>query len=296
MAAQRPAVDQYRYRDHFYRDLGINHYRHVFKGRKLGLRVSILAIFLGLLWSTGPYFYKGHKGCSDCHIPHYESEASCVDCHRGNPGTGRTQIAHYQLIKGKYACFTILESPVVKAGQRLIDTSGCRRCHPTGGKGNRLSSDLDTFFEKTLPESFADAIINPATFMPNFYFQETDVTRLVNAILDSSAVYASTSSETGRIIHFEEDITDRDNTFNKNCGSCHRVLTQQLGGLGQSDIGPNLTGIFTEFYYKNFRDGNSWNSNRLKQWLKNPRDIRTNAQMLPITLTEDEFRHLIHTF
>jgi cytochrome c2 len=74
------------------------------------------------------------------------------------------------------------------------------------------------------------------------------------------------------------------------------MLTQQLGGLGQSDIGPNLSGIFSEFYYKNFRDGKSWNSDRLKQWLKNPRDVRTNAQMLPITLTEDELKHLIHIF
>lgn len=260
----------------------------------MGLRVSILTLLLGLLWSTGPYFYKGHRGCSECHIPHYETEATCVDCHRGNPGTDRTQIAHYQLIQGKYACFTLPDSPVVKDGYQLINTSGCRRCHRIGRKGNVLASDLDTSFEKTLPEALADAIINPATFMPNFYFQETTVTRLVNAILDSGAVYASTSNEDSRVIHFEEDIKDNDNIFNKHCGSCHRLLTQQFGGLGQGDIGPNLSGIFSRFYFKNFKDGKSWNADRLKQWLKNPRDIRVNTQMPPIKLTEDDLRHLIH--
>jgi cytochrome c2 len=260
----------------------------------LGLRVSILTLLLGILWSTGPYFYKGQKGCSECHIPHYETEASCVDCHRGIPGTDRTQIAHYQLIQGKYACFTIPDSPVVKDGYRLINTSGCRRCHRIGRKGNVLASDLDTSFEKTSPEALADAIKNPATFMPDFYFQESAVTRLVNAILDSGAVYASTSGEDIRVIHFEKDIKESDNIFNKHCGSCHRLLTQPFGGLGQGDIGPNLSGIFSRFYFKNFKDGKSWNAERLKQWLKNPRDIRINTHMPPIKLTEDDIGHLIH--
>jgi len=148
--------------------------------------------------------------------------------------------------------------------------------------------------DKTLPEALALAIKNPAIFMPNFYFQETDVTRLVNAILDSSVVYALNPSELSQVIHFEKDKENNDNTFNKHCGSCHRVLTQQLGSLGQGDIGPNLSGLFSKFYFKNFEDGRPWNANRLKQWLKNPRDIRVNTQMPPIEFTEDNLRHLIH--
>lgn len=262
----------------------------------MGLRIFILTILLGLLWSTGPYFYKGHKGCVECHAPHFETDGTCIDCHRGDSRSNRIHIAHYRLIIGKYACFTLPENSVVREGRRLIGTSGCRRCHKTGHQGNRMASNFDASLDKTLPEALAFAINNPAIFMPNFYFQEADVTRLVNAILDSSAVYASTSNEDSRIIHFEENRVDSENMFDKYCGSCHRMLTQQLGGLGQGDIGPNLSGIFSEFYYKNFRDGKSWNSNRLKQWLKNPRDVRTNAQMLPITFTEDELRHLINIF
>ncbi len=156
-----------------------------------------------------------------------------------------------------------------------------------------LASDLDTSFEKTLPEGLADAIKNPATFMPDFYFQETDVTRLVNAILDSSAVYASTSGEISQVIHFEQDKEDSDNIFDNRCGSCHRVLTARFGGLGQGDIGPNLSGLMSDFYFQNFKDNISWDSKGLRQWLKNPRDIRVNAQMPPVYLKQDEFLNLL---
>lgn len=287
-------MDQYRHLVHFSGHIGTNHHCHVFSGGKLGLRVFVLIVLLGLLWSTGPYFYKGHKGCVECHSPHFETDGACVDCHRGDSRSHRIHIAHYRLIQGEYACFTLPDNSVVRDGRRLIDTSGCRRCHETGHQGNRLASHLDTSLDKTLPEALALAIKNPAIFMPNFYFQESDVTRLVNAILASSAVYVSDSSETARIIHFEKNKEDSDNTFNKHCGSCHRILTPQLGGLGQGDIGPNLSGIFSRFYFKNFKDGKFWDSKSLRQWLKNPRDIRVNTQMPPVKLTEDELRHLIH--
>jgi cytochrome c2 len=203
-------------------------------------------------------------------------------------------IAHYRLIRGKFACFTLPENSDVKEGRRMIDTSGCRRCHKTGNQGNRLASDLDASLDTTLPEDLAHAIQYPAVFMPNFYFDESDIVKLVNAILGSSAVWGPESAETPKIIYFETNKEDNNNTFNQNCGSCHRVLTQQFGGLGQGDIGPNLSGIFSRFYFKSFKDNESWDANRLEQWLKNPRAIRADAQMLPVKLTENELRHLIH--
>ena len=165
------------------------------------------------------------------------------------------QIAHHRLVPGEYACFTLPESPVVETGHRLINTSGCRRCHQTAHKGNVLASDLDGVLLKVQPENLANAIKYPVTFMPDFYFQELDVTRLVNAILDSSAVYASKSGALSQIIHFEEDKEDSDNVFSRNCGACHRILTQRLGGIGRGDIGPNLSGIFSDFYFYNIQPG-----------------------------------------
>jgi cytochrome c2 len=249
---------------------------------------------MGLIWTTGPYYYKGHKGCVECHAPHFETDGTCVDCHRGDPRTLRMHIAHYRLIQGKYACFTLPEDSVTRDGWRLIDTSGCRRCHKTDRQGNRLASDLDASLDKTLPEGLAHAIIYPAVFMPDFYFNEPETLKLVNAILGSSAVWGSDSGESPKVIYFEKSKEDGNNTFNKHCGSCHRVLTQQFGGFGHGDIGPNLSGILSRFYFKNFKDGKSWDVNRLEQWLKNPRNIRINAQMLPIKLTKDELKNLIH--
>lgn len=255
----------------------------------MGLRITVLIILLGLLWSTGPHFYKGHKGCAECHSPHFETDGTCVDCHRGDPRSRRINIAHYRLIQGEYACFTLPDNSVVRAGRRLIDTSGCQRCHETGHQGNRLASDLDAALDKTLPEDLAHAIKYPAIFMPNFYFTESDILKLVNAILASSAVYMSDSGETPRIIHFEKNKEDSNNPFNKHCGSCHRILTKQFGGLGEGDIGPNLSGLFSGFYFQNFKDGKSWSSGGLEEWLRNPREIRSNTQMIPVQLTKDEF-------
>ena len=249
---------------------------------------------IGFIWLASPQFYNGHKGCVECHTPHFETDGTCVDCHRGDPRTRRMNIAHYRLIQGKYACFTLPEDSVVRDGHRLIDTSGCRRCHKTGHQGNHLASDLDASMDKTLPEDIAHAIKYPAVFMPNFYFNELDITKLVNAILGSSAVWGPNPGKTPKIVYFEKNEKDSNNTFNKHCGSCHRVLTQQSGGLGQGDIGPNLSGILSRFYFKNFEDGKSWNAIRLKQWLNNPRDVRANAQMIPIKLTEDELSNLMH--
>ncbi len=249
---------------------------------------------MGIIWLAGPHFYKGHTGCVQCHTPHFETDGTCVDCHRGDPRSRRMNIAHYRLIQGKYACFTLPENSDVIAGRRTIDTSGCRRCHKTGNQGNRLATDLDASLDITLPEDLAHAIKYPAVFMPNFYFNPSDIVKLVNAILGSSAVWGPESGAPPKIIYFENSKEDSHNTFNKYCGSCHRVLTQQFGGLGQGDIGPNLSGIFSRFYFKNFKDGESWDANRLAQWLKNPRDIRANAQMLPVKLTKDELRHLLH--
>lgn len=271
-----------------------DHHRHVFSGGKLGFRLSILTVFLGLVWTTGPHFYKGPTtGCLQCHSAHHKEWGTCVDCHQGDFRTQRIQIAHHRLIRGEYACFTLPESSVVKTGHRLINRSGCRRCHQTGHQGNVLASDLDTSFDNTLPEVLANAIKKPVTFMPDFYFQETDVTSLVNAILDSSAVYASKSGEVSQVIHFEGDKGDSYNIFSRYCGSCHRILTKRIGGIGKGDIGPNLSGLFNDFYFQNFKGSKSWNSNGLEQWLKNPRDIRRNAQMPPMHLKKDEFIHLL---
>jgi len=258
--------------------------------------MSILAIMLGLVWTTSPYIYNGHTGCKECHSLHYEAEGACIDCHRGNPGTNRVEVAHHLLIAGKYAYFTLQESSVVKDGYRLIMELGCRRCHRAGERGNSLASNLDRVLPEKRPEELAAAIKAPVMFMPNFYLPEPYIIKLVNAILDSAFGTEQEFYDNSLVVHFDIDKETGKNPFVIHCGSCHRVLTKQLGGIGRGDIGPNLSGLLTEFYPQNYKDTKSWNSEGLKKWLNNPRGLRDNTIMTPVKLTENEYLLLLRIF
>ncbi|MBL0226846.1 MAG: hypothetical protein IPQ16_15140 [Geobacteraceae bacterium] len=45
--------------------------------------------------------------CQSCHPDHYVERGVCISCHRGNPASGRRNIAHQQSIAGRYAAFTL---------------------------------------------------------------------------------------------------------------------------------------------------------------------------------------------
>jgi hypothetical protein len=65
-----------------------------------------------------------------------------------------------------------------------------------------------------------------------------------------------------------------------------------MGALGAGDIGPNLSGLFSQHYPKTFRNGEVWSARNLRAWLKNPREIREWARMQPVVLTEKEMKEL----
>lgn len=262
----------------------------------MGLRLSILAVIAGVIWALNPITDRGGLGCLQCHRPHHEKLGVCMDCHRGNPRTNRIRIAHYRLIPGKYTQFRLPESVIVKDGRRLVRDFACRRCHRIGGSGNRLATDLDRVLPKVQPQNLVAAIKEPAPSMPDFYFSETHVTDLVNAILKSSADTNLESDEFPLVVHFNNDMPDRENLFARHCSSCHRLLTRKAGGLGRGDIGPNLSGLLTEFYPQNFKNGQAWDAVGLKKWLENPRNIRDVTQMVPVQLTDDEFTRLARLF
>jgi len=102
--------------------------------------------------------------------------------------------------------------------------------------------------------------------------------------------------ETPVVVHFEDRERRKDNPFVKDCGGCHRVLTEGQGGLGQGDVGPNLSGLLSEYYPKTFRDGERWSADGLKKWLRNPREIRPLATMAPVRLKEEELSRLLGVF
>lgn len=192
---------------------------------------------------------------------------------------------------GKYARFTLGDRGEAAAGERLLEQLACRRCHVSGGRGNRLAVSLDGAAIRKSAEELALSIRRPVVAMPLFALTEEQITTLVNAVLAGSA-----GRETGKTspvrVHFSNPAKKSGDLFSKKCGSCHRMLSQRLGSVGAGVIGPDLSGLFSEYYPKTFRDGEAWNARNLRYWLKNPREIRGGARMQPVLLTEAEMKEL----
>ena len=129
--------------------------------------------------------------------------------------------------------------------------------------------------------------------MPNFYLKETHIMEMVNAILSEAARVEPEAGEIPLVIHFEDEKQTEESVFVNHCGSCHMVLTTRFGGLGKGNIGPNLSGLFSQYFPKTLGDKEQWSSKPLKKWLKNPREIRKNAKMKPVKLPSDEFPRLL---
>ena len=259
----------------------------------MGFGFQFLTIIAGIFFLQSAIAHAGVSSCLKCHKAHYEEKGACVGCHRGNPRTDRVSIAHHDLIPAKYADFTMENSQVVKRGGKLIEASGCRRCHVIGANGNRFATNLDRILVAVRPQKLFDAIITPVLFMPNFCFKETHIMELVNAILSEAARTDPEAEEIPLVIHFEDEKQAEESIFVKHCGSCHMVLTTRFGGLGKGNIGPNLSGLFSQYYPKTHGNKEQWSSEPLKKWLKNPREIRKNAQMEPVKLASDEFPRLL---
>jgi len=251
------------------------------------------SVLAGIYFLQSIIALAGGSGCLKCHEPHYVEKGACVGCHRGNPRTDRVSIAHHDLIPAKYADFTMEGSPVVKRGGKLVETSGCRRCHVSGAKGNRLATNLDRVLSAARPQELFNAIKIPVVFMPNFCFKETHIIEIVNAILAGAARTEPEAGEIPLVIHFENKKQAEESVFVKHCGSCHRALTARFGGLGKGDIGPNLSGLFSEYYPRTYGDNERWSSKPIRKWLDNPREVSKNAQMAPVKLTSDEFSRLL---
>jgi cytochrome c2 len=128
--------------------------------------------------------------------------------------------------------------------------------------------------------------------MPGFHMEESQAVIVVNALLAASGRQKTVSGDQRQIVHFDRAGSVGKDIFSRTCGSCHRALTARLGGLGQGDAGPNLSGLLSPFYPETFRNNSRWTERNLAEWLKNPRQIRSWARMQPVMVTEQEFREL----
>jgi len=230
--------------------------------------------------------------CLTCHPAHYAEKGGCSLCHRGNPASERKNIAHAGLLPGKYARFTVADRAEARVGERLMDRLACRRCHVSGGRGNLLAVSLDAATARKTGGELALSIRHPVANMPDFRLDEEQITMLVNAIYAGSQGRKTAESAPVRV-HFNVSGSKNADIFSTKCGSCHRILSQRLGAVGTGEVGPNLSGLLSEYYPNTFGNGKSWTVRNLTVWLKNPRETRPWARMLPVTLTGAETEELV---
>ncbi len=230
--------------------------------------------------------------CLSCHPVHYAERGLCTGCHLGNPGSARKNIAHAGLRAGKYARFTLGDRVQMNEGQRLLDQLACRRCHVSSGRGNRLAVNLDRSVVRKTAGETALSVRRPVANMPDFALHENQITAVVNVVLSGSVGHEMAAAEPVRVHFNDSGKNGVDDIFSRKCGSCHRMLGERLGAVGVGAVGPNLSGLLSEYYPATFKDGETWTASRLNSWLKNPRTIKPWARMVPVTLTPAETREL----
>jgi cytochrome c2 len=243
-----------------------------------------------------PAFSSASEGavnrCLACHQEHHQEYGTCTDCHRGDPRSSRLNIAHFGLIQARHAWFNLPDTPQVEQGTRHLETYACRRCHISGDKGNRLATNLDRSIAASDPLTLVEAIRNPVRLMPDFHLPESRLDTLINALFSLGRDVDVVSDEMPQVVHFEARERMEENLFVKHCGGCHQALTATLGGLGDGMVAPNLSGLLTGFYPETAKDNAAWNRENLKEWLKNPRDIRPLTPMMPVRLEDEELTQL----
>ncbi len=225
--------------------------------------------------------------CVKCHVGHNFSYSHCSVCHRGIEISTRKEIAHYRLIPGRFAHFRFKDRKVILMGRSLIHRCGCRRCHRILGRGNALAIPIDGLSKDIEIDKIINNLKTPPFYMPVFDFNGEQIISVVNVVLRGIFLYKY-HGEPYYIIHFKYGGSK--NIFVQKCGGCHKILTKHMGGMGNRDMGPNLSGLFTPYYP--FKDI-ALTKEKLKLWIKNPRKIRKNALMPPVDIEDVQLKSLI---
>lgn len=230
--------------------------------------------------------------CRECHAGHRPDRGDCVSCHRGNPATSRKELAHEHFVPGRLAAFTRPSSSTVRQGKQVIEQLGCRRCHRIGKEGNDLATNLDEIGGKD-PAAVAESITHPVPFMPDFHLDDARLAQAVNAIFAFARANGDTD-ERPTAVRFAAGSSDK--IFSTKCGGCHRMMSPREGALGAGDAGPNLSGLFSPHYPATRSDGKPWTEQRLADWLRNPRSVRSTALMPPLPLKQGDLSQLLDSW
>lgn len=241
--------------------------------------------------------------CLNCHsdrlssylcssVPPEAAPLRCTWCHRGNAATSRKDLAHYNLIGKDYASYRLPEAQVVSSGVTWVGNLACRRCHVQDNQGNHLAANLDQLLYRSSIGEIEHALVVPAFYMPDFAMNGSIRSAIITQILAGGSVHPSAEEGAPVVVHFADNV-NQDSLFEKHCGSCHKVLTARHGGLGSGGQGPNLSGLLSTFYPRNYLDNQAWTAAALHDWLKNPRKIRPQTTMPPLVLEKQVVEQLI---
>jgi cytochrome c2 len=255
--------------------------------RALLIAAALLAAALGAGASrlAGP---RQVPACGGCHEAHYAGDGACTGCHRGRADTRRESLAHERLLGGAAAAWGLSGHPDVAAGERLRESSGCRRCHVSGGEGLRHAIALDDVVWEREQADLRASILRPVSTMPDFGFTERQADQLVAVLLRDARGRPATDRYQVRFL--DEPAGTAPHAFTRRCGPCHRALTRG-GPLGTGFSGPDLTGLLTRFYPA--ADGRRWDAARLERWLRNPRAEQPHATMPPVTVEPAELDAIV---
>ena len=225
--------------------------------------------------------------CLDCHAIHYAAHGGCVDCHRGDPRADRAVLAHHRLLRGAAATWALPGSPLPARAAALRDSLGCRRCHVSGGRGERLAIALDTVAWARTQDELRVALQRPAGAMPDFGLGSATADTLIAALLREADRRAASARYQ---VRFRAGSDDSLRLFVKRCGGCHQALTPE-GPQGTGTAGPNLTGLLGPLYP--CPPDSAWQRPRLEGWLANPRSRRAGTTMPPVSLESGELEAVL---
>ena len=201
----------------------------------------------------------------------------------------RKELAHVRLLTGKAAEHSLANGRAVEEGRKLVEAAACRRCHTIEGRGNRLATNLDNVAWGREQAELMASITSPVENMPVFNFDAGQTEALVAYLLNGRR---PTASEQAYRVQFVRGAVRVQSVFDEKCGGCHRLLTR-LGPSGVGTRGPNLSGLFTDFYPQTAPGDRRWSPAVLSDWLANPRSVRLGTLMPPIPLSEAELRQVV---
>jgi len=193
----------------------------------LAPRAALLTAALLLLGGClkAPSTVAREKGCRSCHQAHYVREGACQDCHRGDPGAEREELAHGRLLTGRAAEHRLEDGLGPREGRRLVEALACRRCHTIGGKGNHLATSLDAVVWKREQAPLVTSIREPVENMPRFGLDEAEAEAIVAFLLRSGR--PDPPQDTYRV-HFTRGTSTSPTVFEKECGGCHLAYPPAL--------------------------------------------------------------------